>query len=195
MKQYTSIADASERLIGLLQQELVPDVLKNPNEIGLRSPDDHGDVSLGLFLYDVQECEELHQKGMINTHVNRQSYPPIYLTLYYMITAYSTGDLKFRMAQEERILGAVVQVFHNNALILSGEQADNSGMDIHLQMLRITQEEKSKIWNFSGTPYKLSLFYKVSPVVIESGRERKVKRVTEMDITLSTLHETNRKKG
>ncbi|MBO5292128.1 MAG: DUF4255 domain-containing protein [Lachnospiraceae bacterium] len=187
MIKYTGIADTSERLIGLLQKELVPDVLKNESDIGLRSPEEHGDVSLGLFLYDIQECEELHQRGMLNTHVNRQMYPPVYLNLFYMITAYSAGDLKFRMAQEERILGGVVQIFHNNTLIPAGEGQENGGMDLHIQLLRISTEEKSRIWNFQGVPYKLSLFYKVSPVMIESGRERAVSRVTQTDITISPI--------
>ncbi len=41
----------------------VPDVIRTPDEIGPRSPEEHGDVSLGLFLYDIQECEELQQRG------------------------------------------------------------------------------------------------------------------------------------
>ncbi len=182
MKKYTAIADTSQRLVRLLAAELVPDVIRTPDEIGLRSPEEHGDVSLGLFLYDIQECEELQQRGMLNTHIDRQAYPPVYLNLFYMITAYWGGDLKFRMAQEERILGGVVQVFHNHRLIPAGEGADNSGMALHVQMQRLSVQDRAQIWNFQRISYKLSLFYKVSPVMIASGREREVDRVMEADM-------------
>ena len=42
MGKYTIIADTGQKLVELLQREMVPDVVKNVNEIGLRSPEDHG---------------------------------------------------------------------------------------------------------------------------------------------------------
>ena len=182
MNGYTAIAKTGERLAALLRRELVPGVIASENGIGLRSPKEHGDVSLGLFLYDIQECAELQQRGRINTHINRQTYPPLFLSLYYMITAYCDADLKFRMAQEQRLLGGVVQTFHDYALLPAGEAQENGGMDLHVQFQRLTMEEKGRIWNFQGLSYQLSLFYKVSPVVMESGREREVTRVMHTEI-------------
>lgn len=190
MKKYTAIADTSQRLVRLLAAELVPDVIRSADGIGLCSPQEHGDMSLGLFLYDIQECGELQQRGMVNTHRDRQAYPPLYLNLFYMITAYWGGDLKFRMAQEERILGGVAQVFHNHALIPVKEGTDNGGMALHVQMQRIPVQEKAQIWNFQGMSYQLSLFYKVSPVMIASGREREVFRVTEAEMGVWPISDT-----
>lgn len=184
MLDYTAIADTSERLLGLLKSALVPDVLKSPNEIGLRSPAEHEDVSLGLCLYDIQESEELRQRRMLDTGVDRQTYPPIYLSLYYMITAYCESDIKFRQEQEERILGGVIGTFHNHSVLPSGGAVINGGMDMQIQLMRLPMEEKSRIWNYPGVPYRLSLFYKVSPVVMRSGKEKQVTRVREMDISV-----------
>ena len=36
MAKYTVIADTGERLVEILQKSLVPEVLNNPNEIGVR---------------------------------------------------------------------------------------------------------------------------------------------------------------
>lgn len=190
MTKFTAIADTSQCLLELLQKELIPDVLKSPNEIGMSSPGEKGEVSLALFLYDIQESEELHQRQMVNTHIYRQQYPPIFLNLYYMITAYSAGDLKYRMVQEERILGGVIQLFHDNPLIRTSRIQENGGLDLHLQLLKLSVDEKIRIWNCPGIPYKLSLFYRVSPIVIESGKERRITRVTEMDLTVRSVGNT-----
>ena len=46
----------------------------------------------------------------------------------------------------------------------------------------MNMEEKTKIWNFAGVPYKLSVFYKASPVTINSERIQKLTPVTSVDI-------------
>ena len=170
MGRYTMIADVGEKLVSILQRELVPAVLPNPNEVGLCSPEDHGDISLGLFLYDVKESEEVRQQGAAVIKKEKLMKPPIYLNLYYMITAYSGGDIRYKLTQEQRILGKVMQTFYDYPMIPL-EEVDKdavNGMDLRIQMQKISIDEKSRIWNFPNVGNKLSLFYKVSPVAIES---------------------------
>jgi hypothetical protein len=45
-------------------------------------------------------------------------------------------------------------------------------------------EDKMKLWNVPNKAYKLSLFYKVAPVELESAKSRGVQRVVDMDITV-----------
>jgi hypothetical protein len=186
MGKYTIIADTGQRLVEILRRELVPGVIQNPNEIGLRSPEERGDVSLGLFLYSVEECEEVRQAGTAIVRNDIRSKVPVYLSLYYMVTAYSSGDLQYRMTQEEQILGRVIQVFHDHSLIpLEEVDAERmSGMDLRISMLRLNADEKSKIWSFPNVGNRLSLFYKVTPVAIDSAVMEKVTRVTELDINV-----------
>ena len=114
MGNYTMIADTGKRLVEMLQQALCPELIKNADEIGLRSPEDKGDVSLGLFLYDVRQSEEVFQQSNVvvqeQNMVTRISRPPIYLSLYYMITPYAKGDVMYRLYQEEQILGRAIQL-------------------------------------------------------------------------------------
>ena len=189
MGKYTIIADVGEKLVSILQRELVPEVLANPNEIGLRSPEEHGDVSLGLFLYDVKESEEVRQQGAAIIKKEKITKPPMYLNLYYMITAYSSGDIKYKLTQEERILGKVMQTFYDHAMIPLGEIAKDAinGMDLRIQLQKISIDEKSRIWNFPNVGNKLSLFYKVSPVAIDSGLSSDMTRVTDLDITVTNI--------
>lgn len=190
MGKFTMIADMGQRLVELLQDGLVPDVIQNPEEIGLRSPEEKGDVSLGIFLYDVRQSEEIYQRGHIIT--KEQIFrAPVYLSLFYMITAYSNGDVKYRLAQEERILGKVIQILYDTPVIPL-EQVDpqmTSGTEIHIQMQKMTPDEKSRIWNFPNVGNRLSLFYKVSPVTIDSGIGTGVTRVTDLDVNVSSIAE------
>ncbi len=189
MGRYTIIADVGEKLVSILQRELVPAVLPNPNEVGLCSPEDHGDISLGLFLYDVKESEEVRQQGAAVIKKEKLMKPPIYLNLYYMITAYSGGDIRYKLTQEQRILGKVMQTFYDYPMIPL-EEVDKdavNGMDLRIQMQKISIDEKSRIWNFPNVGNKLSLFYKVSPVAIESELTSDMTRVTDLDITVTNM--------
>ena len=186
MGRYTIIADTGKCLVEMLQEALVPELIQNPSEIGLRSPEDRGDTSLGLFLYDIKPSEEVYQRGNVVTK-ERISKPPMYLSLFYMITAYSKGDIMYRLMQEEQILGRVIQVFHDNPIIplAKVDPQMTSGTELHIQMQKIAPDEKSRIWNFPNVGNRLSLFYKVSPVAIDSGISREINRVTDLDINVS----------
>jgi hypothetical protein len=186
MGKYTIIADTSQRLVDILSEALVPDVISNADEIGLRSPEDRQDVSLGLFLYDVRPSEEIYQRGPVVRN-ERKSKSPMYLSLFYMITAYSKGDVKFRMLQEQQIIGRVIQLFHDRPVIPL-EEVDpqmTSGTELHIHMQKPEIDEKARIWSFPNVGNRLSLFYKVSPVAIDSGVSEKITRVTDMDINIS----------
>ena len=56
-----------------------------------------------------------------------------------------------------------------------------------IQFLNLNNEEKNKIWNVPNVPYRLSLCFSVSPVELESTRERKVQRVIDV---ISEVKET-----
>jgi len=186
MGKYTIIADTGNCLVERLRGVLVPDLIQNEAEIGLRSPEDRGDTALGLFLYDVRPSEEVYQKRAVVTN-DKISKPPMFLSLSYMITAYSQGDIQYRLPQEERILGRVIQYFYDNPVIPleDVDEQMTSGTELHIHMLKPDTDEKSRIWNFPNVGNRLSLFYKVSPVAIDSEIRKKVTRVTDLDINVS----------
>ena len=187
MADYTIIADVSEKLIEMLQKELVPEFISGKDGVALCSPADKSDVTLGLFLFDIRESEEIRRSSAVISGMSKMQYPPIFLNLYYMITAYTTGEIRFRMSSEERILGRVIQYFHDYPLISIDDidPADMSGVDLRIEMLRLDAEQKSKIWNFPNIPYKTSIFYKVSPVSIDSARKKEIIRVRQAQINIS----------
>jgi hypothetical protein len=116
----------------------------------------------------------------------RISRAPMYLSLFYMITAYSKGDEKYRQVHEQQILGRVLQLFHDNTVIPL-EQVDpqmTSGTELHINLQSLDADDRAKIWSFQNVGSKLSLYYKVSPVAIDSQESIPFTRVTDVDINV-----------
>lgn len=190
MAGYTIISDVGNAIVKLLRDNMVPEVIPNADGIGLCSPSDKGDFVLGLYLYDVKESEEVFANGMRMLGQNQQKYPSKYLNLFYMLTAYSISDVKFRSSEEQRILGRAIQVLMDYSILdtkLIGNSNEADHYPIKIEMLRLENEEKMKLWNMPNVPYKLSLYYKVSPIEIESTRIRTVHRVTEVNMEFSEM--------
>lgn len=187
MGSYTIISDIGNIIIGLLKEKMVPEIIVSADAIGMCSPTEKENVSLGLYLYDVRESESMRVNGMQLDGQNRQKYPPMYLDLYYMLTAYSVSDAKFRASEEQRILGRAMQILHDHPSISPDTMAfgiSPSGETIRIEMMQIDTEEKVRLWNSSNMAYRLSLFYKVSPVLLESTRSVATARVTALDFTV-----------
>lgn len=187
MGKYTSISEVSNAIVQILRTELVPDTIQNPEAIGLCSPDDRGDFLVGIHLYDIRQSDELRGNAMVPQDIQSLRYPSCYVNLYYMITVHSIGELKFRAEQEQRVMGRIVQVLHDNAC-LDGESfrpvSVRKPMDLVIQMQNIELEEKARIYNIPNGGYKLSLFYKAAPVEIESAKTKGVTRVMDLKLTV-----------
>lgn len=185
---YTAVAESGKLLVQLLRNQLVPDAVLNPDHIGLCSPADKGDLELGIHLYDLKESEDFRQQNMTMADTKTQRYPSTYLSLYYMITAYSNGDIKYRSEEEQRILGKVIQALADYPTLGSDQLVSSlpgGGITPVLTMLNLNMEEKLRVWNVPNSAYKTSLFYKLGPLEIESSRTRKAKRVVDIDVTVA----------
>lgn len=194
MSDYTRIADTGNGMVELLKNALVPELLNSPDQIGLCSPEDHGDYAVGVWLYDVREDTSIQAHEMTDIGRNTQRYPSTYLTLHYMITLYLQSDLKYRAPQEHQILGRIIQVFRDHAAMnpdsftpAEGAAGDN----IRIQMQDLEMEEKLRLWTVPNAAYKTSLFYTAGPVEIQSTRKKSVKRVREIDYRFAGKEENS----
>ena len=190
MGKHTIITEVSSYLVEVLKEELVPTFIKSKDLIGLCSPEAKGDYQVGVYLYDIQRSESMFTSEMRNTNLYMQKRPSEYLDLYYMITAYSESDLKFRSSEEQRILGKMLQVFMDRGVFresdIGGYTRDDSDT-MQIQMVKMPMSDKQKIFESADGGYRLSLFYKVSPVGLESGVEKKISRVMDVDIKTEEL--------
>ncbi|MFT4106966.1 MAG: DUF4255 domain-containing protein [Lacrimispora sp.] len=187
MSNYSIISDVGNGIVKILRSQMVPEIILNSDAIGLCSPEDKGDLSLGIYLYDVKESEEMMGRGNPGIAGDIRKAPSQYLNLFYMITAYSSSDIKFRASEEHRILGRVIQTLWDNPILGPDYLSEGNGnMDypLRIEMLKLDNEEKLKMWNTPNMPYKLSLYYKVYPVEIESLKVKTLRRVVDVDFTV-----------
>lgn len=194
MSDYTKIADTGNGMIALLKDALIPELLNSPDQIGLCSPEDHGDFAVGVWLYDVKEDTSIQAHEMTNIGRNTQRYPSTYLTLHYMITLYLQSDLKYRAPQEHQIFGRIIQALRDNAAMdpdhftpLDGA----TGSNIRIQMQDLELEEKLRLWTVPNAAYRTSLFYTAGPVEIQSTRRKNVTRVREIDYRIAGKENIN----
>lgn len=180
---YTVSASVSNGILQLLRKHMVPDLIASREEIGLCTPEEHGDLVLGLCLYDIRENDEMRINGMVPLDEQYQQYPPMYLNLYYMITAYSNIDIRYREEENHRILTKTMQVLHDYPL-LDGKTLETVPASLpdslHIQYQNMTMQEKLEIWQNRKSECRLSLYYCVAPVKLDSTVKKEISRVREI---------------
>jgi hypothetical protein len=186
MSDYTAIADVGETLVELLRgnmQDLIPEdsiALVSPGEI-----EGKDNIRLSLFLYQVNENTYLKNQEMEKMGSSRLKAPSIALDTYYMLTSYpSSGiqDRTERTREEHSILGRAIQVLHDNP-ILTGSVLKGSlpahDTELRVVVTSMSLDDMSKIWStFKEKSFRPSVCYQVTPVKIESSREKSISRVT-----------------
>lgn len=190
MADHNVMAEVGEAIIKLLRAGLVPDVIPNTEGIGACHPSDKGDITLGLYLYDIRRDEGVADSNRVAVGSDQLRGPSIFLDLYYMITAYSASDIKFRALEEAKILGRTMQVLEGNPVLrgsIYGKPFSEMKYEPRIEQLILDTEEKNRIWNTPNQPYKLSLFYKVYPVELVSEKITQITRVRETDITIGQI--------
>jgi hypothetical protein len=154
-------------------------------------------TQLNLFLYQIAQNRNAdwiaHKRGgdrFARTDTVGGASPPLALNLHYLLTAYGTKDF-----QCELLLGYAMQLFHDaSTLDLNTIQAalkhaatvNPSGVfaqalttnrvgtlaeqlgTIKLSPEFFNTEEMSKLWSVLQAPYRPSIAYEVSMVLIES---------------------------
>jgi hypothetical protein len=186
MSDYTALSDVGETLIELLRekmQELIPF-----DSISLVSPGEiegKDNIRLSIFLYHVEENIYLKNQEMEKIGSSVLKAPPLALDLYYMVTSYpSPGiqDRTDRTREEHSILGKAMQVLHDNSVltgsVLKGSLSASDTV-LHVMVTSLSLDDMTKIWStFKEKSFRPSVCYLVTPVKIESLREKKIHRVT-----------------
>ena len=188
MGSYTAISDASRSIIALLKSTMVPEPIKNPEAIGLCSPADKGGISLGLYLYNIQENVEALSQEKIKLDKTHFKEPSQSFYLYYLLFTRSEAELMTRIADEQRILGRAIQQLNDYRRIpkeyLVGTLSDNDEQ-IDIQGIHLQTDEKARIWSLFQQPYCTSFYYKAGPVFIESDVVKSYSRVQTAEIIIT----------
>jgi hypothetical protein len=166
------IASVSETLQGVLNNAV--GALDNPPPTAELS-NLHGSISttparLTIFLFEVAEDASARNKPRIRTASAPNiltAKPPMALLLRYLITAWG-GD----RATEHRLLGRAMQVLYDGALIsgsdLQGGALKDTAEVLKVTLLPLTLEERTRVWHSVQRPYRLSLYYEIRVVNLDS---------------------------
>ena len=181
MAKYTIISDVGKGILELLRDKLVPDVIDKSESIGICDPKERGGYVVGIHPYDIKEDTSGTAKEPKSLPDGAVQDPPAMMELYYAISVSSKAEIDSKALDEARIMGKIIQVLKDNSTIPNRYLPSNAGMpleNVSVTMLPLNMEEKVKIWTMFGESYKLSVFYVVGPVAIDSENIKKpVKRV------------------
>ena len=187
MADYTALVEAGNALVELLREELTPEPISNRELIALCSPHESENNQLTLYLYQVEEETQGVPMGYYQVGENVQRIRPSRYNLRFLVTAHSKAPTQLRQADQYRMIGAAIQVLKDHPVIdakyLSGSLAEQ-GANINVVLEKTPMDQLLKIWNNNSNAYKLSFVVALTNVEIDSRRERRFSRVT--DITIDT---------
>ncbi|MCX7746435.1 MAG: DUF4255 domain-containing protein [Clostridia bacterium] len=166
---YSAIEDVGNTLLKLLRENIPSRIIEDPEAaVGMVSPAEKTDFRLVVYLYHIEENYEMVQAGM-----SRTSREPVFLNLYYLIAANSQAEIKSRAQDNNRILGAVIGILHENS-VLSGSMLEGS-LAGGAQCIKVSIQNHeghpftSKIKEWGELIMKNILCYKVGPVSLGHG--------------------------
>ncbi len=185
MADYTALTEAGMALVELLRENLTPEPLGNRELINLCSPHESENNQLTLYLYHIEEEIHSQSAGYYSVDSSTERFRPARYTLHFLMTPHSKAPAQLKEADQYRIMGAAIQTLRDNPIIparfLTGSLAAEN-TQLHVSLDRVAMEQLLKIWNNTSKDYKLSMVVSVTGVAIDSRRERRVSRVTEVVI-------------
>ena len=185
MADYTALVEAGNALVEMLRENLTPEPIGNRELIALCSPHESENNQLTLYLYQVEEDTQGAQSGYYQVSRDTERLRPARYNLRFLVTAHSKAPAQLKEADQYRMLGAALQVLRDHPIIdqayLSGSLAEQNAQ-VHVVLEKTTQDQLLKIWNNTSTAYKLSFVVLLTGVEIDSRRERRFTRVTDVSI-------------
>jgi hypothetical protein len=172
MADYSIIADISAYLVRLLREKMVPEPIPSPNNIEVSSPGDQDvDYILGLYLYNLAEEMAMATPNFMNTTRLRLQRPPRPYALYYMLFINGSSQMGLKANDIQKIIGRAAQVVNDGGMVNSRmlqPWLEDDEAPILITPAKMELEEKVRVFSAINKPYQVSLFYKVSPVMLSS---------------------------
>lgn len=161
------------------------DMFPGEGRVGICTPDDPRDLMLGLYLYSIRPCYDITPQPLIQKGSGFREQAPQFLTLYYLMTAYSKAEDAHKTREEHNILFRAVETLLNTPVLTERELGSRPGTYIdrlQLRMIDLTPEEMSNIQNSRDGSYKLSVGFCVTPVEVSAAAGVEVSGTSAADI-------------
>lgn len=192
---YGAIAQVGEVLVDHLYEEISRAKDIKPKAIALTSPDQAtGTHRVTVYLYEVtRSAHHLNADGRQavadGEGDGENGGDPLVLDLHYLVTAHPAGssqsesgaEATSRTSRQHELLGLVIQTIHENH-ILRGVDLPGAfaGRELQIDVEARSTNELTNIWStFQDEPYRPSVAYRVTPVVIKAEGAAGAGRVVE----------------
>jgi len=202
MAAYTAIAEVSQTLIALLrtavenrEEVLTLDAesisLSDPTDV---SPDDQTRLSVSLYHLE-ENAATTNTQPRHQTETTVAEGSPLGVDLYYLLTAHpgDSDDSTAQRLEQQRVLGFVLQTFHDNRIVRGEQLTDGLEADEPLTISLVDDSRSERTNRWSTTPetaFQPSVLYRVSPAVIDSKQRETLTPVTERETRLERQPES-----
>lgn len=170
----SEILQTGNCLLELLRRELCPDFVQDGDMVVFASPWEETDYRVGIYLYDIQDHSVMTTSEAALSDTERR-FPPKAVELSYLL--FCNERHRFGGVRREQIqatLNEIVRAVYDNPVLERG-----SGEAFQLSFLRESVEFKIRLWGSFNQPLQSAVYLKAAPVLIGSGRKRRVSRVQE----------------
>jgi hypothetical protein len=139
-----------------------------------------------LYLYRVERNAFFTNNDLLATSDTQLQGPPIGMNLFYLITPFGNGQSQIQIT-----LGEIIQVFNDQPIIptalLDPSIADTTE-ELRVMQHPLPMDQITNLWQcFPNRPYRLSMTYEVSVILIDSTVNQTVTRVKERHLDLATM--------
>lgn len=140
-----------------------------------------------LFLYQVLEDATVRNRAKTRTVVDGgvvTTKQPLGLCLQYMVSAWG-GDRH----SEQRMLGRVLQVLYDDAVLDGGQLAGvlaGTAARLHVSLSPLDLENRARVWSAIGKTYRLSVNYEIRVVDVDPERQERSAAVRERHLGART---------
>lgn len=175
------ISTATDTLLNTIKSWMPP--LLQPGQIGFCSPADAGDeYLLGLYIYSVLRDMRYQMTSPMRMDNNISQSAPFCVEFCFMATSYA--GKKSGLPDDYKVMERVLQLWPDLSVLSLTTALQPSYIPApRIELLTVDPDMASKIWQFPGVPYRLSLFYKCSPVAIPSQKQTVTARIGSVDYT------------
>jgi hypothetical protein len=186
MGSFAEISDVGETLKKLLQDNMDNTFGSGVVTVTPDSPkkiEDDGSTEnklLSVFLYRIIENGDSKNRPTFPISSTEIASKPLVVDLYYMITAYGADD-----DNRSRILGRGMQILYENPILLGvmlQKQLEGTSEEIRVSFNPMTQEMITQVWQAMEVSMRVSAFYLVTPVMIESAPVKSAERIKEREL-------------
>lgn len=144
------------------------------------------DPLIHLYLYRVERNAFFTNNDFLAPSDTQLVAPPIGMNLFYLITPYGSGQSQLQLT-----LGEVIQVFNDQPVIPSASldpSIADTTEELRVMQHPLTMDQITNLWqSFPNRPYRLSIGYEVSVILIDSKVSQAVQRVQDRVVRVGTL--------